>query len=123
MTWDNKDRLNPYRNWIGEYQGEEKSQIHFPTGCGDVLYPPHCFHEDILREDLFMKLAPTNDDVWFKVITLLKDFPCKKVSSGEGYIDMEKNRDIALYHHNVGKNMNDVYIKQVFDYYNLWEKL
>ena len=35
------------------------------VGLGGVLYPPHCFYKDILNEELFMKLAPTNDDQWF----------------------------------------------------------
>ncbi|MBR1601006.1 MAG: glycosyltransferase, partial [Alphaproteobacteria bacterium] len=35
------------------------------VGLGGVLYPPHCFYKDILREDLIKQLAPTNDDQWF----------------------------------------------------------
>ncbi len=35
------------------------------VGLGGVLYPPHCFYKDILNEELFMRLAPTNDDQWF----------------------------------------------------------
>jgi hypothetical protein len=123
MKWDKKGRLCRYQDWILEYKGEEKSQIHFPTGCAGILYPPQCFHEDILREDLFLKLAPTADDVWFKAMSLLKGFACKRVSFGNKYIDIEEYQDIALYHNNIGNKMNDIQIKQVFDYYNLWEKL
>ena len=35
------------------------------TGVGGVLYPPHSLDESMLDEDLFMSMAPTNDDVWF----------------------------------------------------------
>jgi hypothetical protein len=41
------------------------------TGCGGVLYPPHCLHSDCLREDLFMSLAPTSDDIWFWFMGIL----------------------------------------------------
>lgn len=41
------------------------------TGCGSVLYPPHCLHEDVLREDKFMTLAPTSDDIWFWLMGVL----------------------------------------------------
>ncbi|MDR1348561.1 MAG: hypothetical protein LBJ63_09090 [Prevotellaceae bacterium] len=123
MTWNKKGYLNHYQDWILEYSGEEKSHIHFPTGCSGILYPPHCFHEDISREDLFMKLAPNADDVWFKAMSLLKGFPCKKSLFSDNCIDIEKNQDIALYNNNVKNNMNDIYIKQVFDYYNLWVNL
>jgi hypothetical protein len=123
ITWNKNGSLQPYCNWILEYDGEEKSLIHFPTGCAGILYPPRCFHEDVLREDLFMKLAPAADDVWFKAMTVLNGFPCKKSLYNDNCMDIEKNQNIALSHNNVGNNLNDVYIKQVFDYYNLWEKL
>ncbi len=35
------------------------------TGGGGVLYPPHCLDPEVVRSDLFMSLAPMNDDVWF----------------------------------------------------------
>ncbi len=35
------------------------------TGIGGVLYPPHSLETQMLRPELFMSLAPTNDDVWF----------------------------------------------------------
>lgn len=41
------------------------------TGCGGVLYPPQCLHSDVLSEKLFMKLAPTNDDIWFWLMGVL----------------------------------------------------
>lgn len=41
------------------------SAFNMQTGCGAVLYPPHCFYKDILDETLIMQLAPTNDDQWF----------------------------------------------------------
>jgi hypothetical protein len=123
MTRDKKGRLRCYQDWIWEYQGIEKSLFHFPTGGAGALYPPHCFHEDILREDLFLKLAPAADDVWFKAMTLLKGFACKKGLFEDRCIYMEINQDIALSRNNVSNNMNDIQIKQVFDYYNLWEKL
>jgi hypothetical protein len=56
-------------------------------------------------------------------MSLLKDIPCKKVLFSINSIDMEHNQDIALFHNNVGKTMNDTQIKQVFDYYHLWNKL
>lgn len=49
--------------------GKEKyscpTYLHKLVGIGGVLYPPHSLHPDVLREDLFTTLAPTNDDIWF----------------------------------------------------------
>lgn len=35
------------------------------VGIGGVLYPPHSLHPDAVNIRLFMKIAPTNDDIWF----------------------------------------------------------
>ena len=47
------------------------SYLNKPTGVGGVLYPPHCFHEDVLREDVFLRLAPTQDDQWFWAMAVM----------------------------------------------------
>lgn len=35
------------------------------TGVGGVLYTPHSLDGSMLKRELFMQIAPTNDDVWF----------------------------------------------------------
>lgn len=61
----------PYRKWR-KYKWYDFlfKKIHFDyramqTGVGGVLYPPHSLDEKMLDPELFMKLAPTNDDIWF----------------------------------------------------------
>jgi hypothetical protein len=122
MIFDKQNLLLPYNKWTSEYQGQETSMLVFPTGVGGVFYPPHCFHEDIFKEDLFLKLCPHADDVWFKAMTLLKGIPCKKILCRE-LIMMDENQDIALERINRGQNKNDTQIKAVFNHYNLWDRL
>ena len=43
------------------------------VGVGGVLYPPKSLYKDITNEELFMKLAPTNDDIWFWLMAVLND--------------------------------------------------
>lgn len=55
-----------FRDKLGGYDVyEHPSYLNKLTGVGGVLYPPHILHPDVLDEELFMSLAPTNDDVWF----------------------------------------------------------
>lgn len=49
----------------------KSSFLYKVTGCGGVLYPPHCMAEDILREDIFLKICSTNDDIWFWLMAVL----------------------------------------------------
>ncbi len=54
------------------------------TGIGGVLYPPHYLDDEIFDEESFMRLAPTNDDVWFWAVTLLNG---RRVNVVENNID------------------------------------
>ena len=121
MTFDKNKNLLPYNQWKHNYQQQEESYLVFPTGAGGILYPPNCFHEDILKIDLFTKLAPYADDIWFKTMTLLNNVPCQIIYSQHVYL--QDNQDMALFHKNIGQQLNDVQLKQTFDYYNLWNFL
>ena len=56
----------------GKYYYKKPSFLNKLVGLGGVLYFPNCFYKDILNEELFMKLAPTNDDIWFWLQAVLK---------------------------------------------------
>jgi len=49
------------------------SYLNEPVGCGGVLYPPHCLHLDVLNEEVFMEIIPTNDDIWFWAHALMNN--------------------------------------------------
>ncbi len=46
--------------------------LHQQTGVGGVAYPSGSLYEDITREDIFMEIARTNDDLWFWMMGILK---------------------------------------------------
>lgn len=67
-----KVRLNaPYRKWKKfhwydfVFKKIHRTHLAMLTGVGGVLYPPYSLDEKMLDPSLFMKLAPTVDDVWF----------------------------------------------------------
>ena len=49
----------------------EPSYLHKLTGCGGVLYPVGIFYQDICREDIFLDICKTNDDIWFWLMAVL----------------------------------------------------
>lgn len=48
--------------------------LHQQTGVGGVLYPCGCFFSDVTKEEIFMKLAPTNDDLWLWIMNILNGY-------------------------------------------------
>lgn len=43
-----------------------------PTGCSGVLYKKHLLDMDFLADTAFKSLAPTADDLWFRMAGMLK---------------------------------------------------
>lgn len=41
------------------------------TGGSGALYPPHTLFTDVTRSEIFMKICPTNDDIWFWMMAVL----------------------------------------------------
>lgn len=60
-------QLRPYNDWFTP--ASNKHWI-MPLGVSGVLYPPHCLHPDVDKEELFMKLCPLADDLWFWIMAL-----------------------------------------------------
>jgi len=57
----------------------QPSYLHKLTGCSGALYPPASLYRDISNEELFMHLAPTNDDIWFWLMSTLNGRRCNIV--------------------------------------------
>lgn len=116
--------LASYNEWEHEINGPSESAFNFLTGVGGVLYPPGIFHKDILKEDIFMKLSPKNDDIWFWGMLVLNG---KKIRVPENnkanlkYVNPESelglNEIPTLQAQNCGQNRNDVFLKNMTDYY------
>ena len=76
-------------------------------GC---LYPPHCLYKDVLDEEKFMTLAPTNDDIWFWLMGVLNG---RRVNCVEdnldvlNYISGTQKADVALWQIN---NFNEGFL-------------
>ena len=62
--------------------------LHKLVGLGGVLYPPHVLHEDVLDKDKFMNIAPTNDDIWFWAMAVLRG---TRIHSIEGAMPIPKS--------------------------------
>jgi hypothetical protein len=122
---DSKSNLLPYRDWDWCIEpGEQEQEKIFPTGGAGTLYPPRCLHKNVFKKDLFTKLAPQADDIWFWAMALInrKFFgtKCPYIVIKNGYsnsiIDIGMQSD-ALQKHNVVNGGNDLQLKAVIENY------
>jgi hypothetical protein len=92
------------------------------TGVGGVLYPPNCFYKDILNKDLFMKLAPTNDDQWFWIQGILNNVKVRVVDNPNLKLNYINNtQKIALSNQNITIFWKD--FNRIIDYYPRVKKI
>lgn len=127
INFDSQGNVRKYKDWIWNYKEEDVSPLNFPTGCAGIIYPPHCFSEEVFNENVFMNICRTADDIWFKAMALYNNYQSRKVFThnllGEDYYDNDNVQDIALSRINVIEDNNDVQFKAVFDKYNLYPLL
>lgn len=111
----------PYLDWVAK--GAKGCDIYnFPTGVSGIIYPPHCYHQDMTNKDLFLKLCPYADDVWFKTMTMLKGTLCEQIPTlhfDSLFVPLDVDEMSALQNINVVNGGNDRQIKAVFDYYKI----
>lgn len=121
------DNVEAYKNWDLEVEMKQSSLFNFPTGCGGVLYTCELIDKEVLNEEVFMKIAPTADDVWFKAMTLKKGILCEQIRLESPFRDkfifLDAMDDMGLAKYNLVQNKNDEQICAVFKKYNLIQKL
>lgn len=127
IEFDNDGNLKKYADWTNVKE-PGASPRYFFTGVGGVLYPPHCFTDEVLNEDIFKFLSPYGDDIWFYAMALSNGYTVSKVYThdvcGNDYLVNDSVQDISLYHiNNEGDMLNDKQMKAVFEKYGIYKLL
>lgn len=90
-------------------------------GVGGILYPPHCIKQEYLDTELIRKLVFKQDDIWLKAVETLSGTDVVRVQSIDGvvYPYVPGSQTVALRFGNAAGG-NDRYIKNVFEFWNLY---
>ena len=96
----------------------------FPTGVGGVLYPPGALHEDATNEDIFMRLAPHADDIFYWGMAVLNDTKIRVINNNQPIVvDINpENNDFSsaahtLYKINTLQGKNDEQFASLLEAY------
>lgn len=94
---------SPYRSWKKYrwydflFKKIHKSPINLQTGVGGVLYPPHSLKDEMLDVELFSKIAPSTDDIWFWAAAVANGFFVVPVPFGRNKpCGLNKPRELSL---------------------------
>ena len=115
----------PYNEWKDCKYGNENSPISFYGCC--CCYPPLVFDDEILKKEVFLKLCPKADDIWFWAMEERQGIKRSYIpQKGYGYhspidriYDYEIGADNCLTLANGINGENDKQLLNVLEYYHL----
>lgn len=116
-----------FKDRYGQTSNGSLSYLNKILGGSGTLYPPSSLYKDVTNKELFMKLAPTNDDIWFWAMAVLNGYKIcwipkgmKKLFYVEGSQD---NTPCLVNNNNHGRNLRSIHMNNVLAMYNLYNIL
>ena len=126
IEFDENKNIIPFVKWKRNIKNDHPFFMNVQLGAGGVLYHKKYMHEDIYRHDLFQKLAPHADDLWFYFMAILNKTPirvatnsCNNVKYINPYREYGFEEGYTLLADNVDGGGNDRQFKNILDYYNV----
>ena len=116
-------KFTPYSTWKDASTFANPYSKLSPLGVGGVLYPPHIFSNEIFNVDVFLKICPIADDLWFWVMELNSDIQIKVLFNSCFKFDYINNLEQlnpgsgALHFKNCSQGRNDIQLNELLKYY------
>lgn len=120
INHDSNGNPLPFKQWRKPLNGIINPMAFVPIGVWGVLYPPYSLHKKVLEEELFLKLTPKADDLWFKAMSVLNGtVSIQAEESARKPIPIIGSQKVALKKDNLGKDKNTLQWNNVSTYFNL----
>ena len=114
IIYDTDGNNISYNKWPQDFCNDDKD-LFFGSGGGTLIRPSELFG-DCCNKELFLKLAPTADDIWLNAMCRLAGV---KVIINLNYpLPIIIKNNIELISENCLNNRNDVILKHIIDYYD-----
>lgn len=95
--------IAPYDQWerdVVDARSRTPSTDLVPTGVGGVLYPPNSLGPKVCDRELYSRLCPNGDDLWFYWCARLAGSTHKKVGPKFWQVSWEATQETALWNEN-----------------------
>lgn len=118
---DEEGKPKPYSTFT-KPEAQKADNLVIPTGVSGILYPPHCFYKDVRNADIFMRLAPRADDLWYRLMTLMNNRKCMLIYNNSVHFPpILGTQKTSLRMTNLKPNdiNNDSQLRALLDYYKI----
>ena len=120
ISYDTNGELLPYKQWKMDKSIGITDQKLLPIGYGGVLYPAHSLHIDVTDQELFLKLTPKADDLWFKMMSFLHGTEVRRPSKPSTKpIPIVGSQKVSLKKTNVRQDANREQWKALCEHYSV----
>lgn len=127
LVFGDDGKLLPYADWPHRAEGSpSNNKLAFFLGVGGVLYPPHCFTEEVFNKEVFMEICGKQDDAWFNAMRLLNGVKVTKVFSSNpvgDLVPLPATNYSPLRVKNVFGGGNNTAVSAVYGQYGLFDVL
>lgn len=110
-------RVQPYTDWPAQKQACAPDDLLLLTGVGGILYPPHCFDNEVFAAEKLSRLCPGADDIWFYFMLRRRGYHFKKIGPAFKVRNWIGSQKFALNKHNLGGSGNDQCIQRMMAAY------
>ncbi|MEI0566085.1 hypothetical protein [Brachyspira pulli] len=118
ISYDNNHKISRYLDWniIKNIDDENIFYKNFFTAGAGIICKKDFFYEDIFNEELFMRLSPTEDDMWFWAMAVLNGTKINVVKN-----NMADLKIVSLYNYSnlceQNVHVNNKIFADILDYY------
>lgn len=109
-----------YRWYHFLFKRIHRSFLTLQTGVGGVLYPPHSLKAEMMDVELFTKLAPSTDDIWFWAAGVANGYPVIPVPFGHNKpkgVGKPKRLSLKTTNFKSGVDRNSQALESILEYY------
>lgn len=121
ITFNSDGSIAPYLSWEKRLKTDKAEFSNFCTTGAGVIYPPHILHKDTTNKELFLKLSPTADDIWFWAMAVANDVKIKKLPfflmETRNVLPCESTEEMPLNAINCAQGQNDIQLAAVLKQY------
>ncbi|MDR2406667.1 MAG: glycosyltransferase [Bacteroidales bacterium] len=123
---DENGQVLPYQKWQHNITRSNFSFWFFPLCGGGAVFNTDLLFKDVCNKELFMKLAPHADDMWFYFMAILNHTRirvvphlCSRVKYINPYREYNLIDQYKLADLNIGDNQNDIQFRNLLEYYKI----
>lgn len=122
---DKKGNVLTYSKWKPMLHNDCRNSLRFLTTGGGVIFPPHCFDNEIFNEEVFGSICKYADDIWVNAMLLKSARIIQRIEykHWDCFFVNEELQNEGLIQLNVFRNLNDKQFQSVYRKYDLLKKL